>query len=149
MGTLSRDLRPWSPQLAAHSEACAGQSGAVCSRCRGHVDLQGLMVDYQEAHPLVPQLRLDELLAELQVRLQNILATRDRTHALLEAVVAVGGHLDLEVVLRRIVETAVSLVDARYGALGVIGEGGTLVEFVPVGLGESEISKIDHWPEGQ
>jgi signal transduction histidine kinase len=105
-------------------------------------------MDHQEAHPLVPQLRLDELLAELQVRLQNILATRDRTHALLEAVVAVGGHLDLEVVLRRIVEAAVSLVDARYGALGVIGEGGALVEFVPVGLDESEIGKIDHWPEG-
>ena len=45
-------------------------------------------MEQQEAHPLVPQLRLDELLTELQVRLQNILATRDRTHALLEAVVA-------------------------------------------------------------
>jgi signal transduction histidine kinase len=107
------------------------------------------MVDHPETHPLVPQLRLDELLAELQARLQNVLATRDRTHALLEAVVAVGGHLDLEVVLRRIVEAAVSLVDARYGALGVVGEGGALVEFVPVGLDESEIGKIDHWPEGR
>jgi signal transduction histidine kinase len=106
-------------------------------------------VDYREAHPLVPQLRLDELLAELQVRLQNVLATRDRAHALLEAVVAIGGHLDLEVVLRRIVEAAVSLVDARYGALGVVGEGGKLVEFVPVGLDESEIGKIAHWPEGR
>jgi GAF domain-containing protein/two-component sensor histidine kinase len=106
-------------------------------------------VDHEAEHPLVPQLRLDELLAELQARLQNILATRDRTHALLEAVVAVGGHLDLEVVLRQIVEAAVSLVDARYGALGVIGEAGTLVEFVPVGLDESEIGKIDHWPEGR
>jgi signal transduction histidine kinase len=115
----------------------------------GKADLQGLMVDHPQAHPLVPQLRLDELLTELQVRLQNVLATRDRTHALLEAVVAVGGHLDLEVVLRRIVEAAVSLVDARYGALGVIGEGGSLVEFVPVGLDESEIGKIDHWPEGR
>ena len=90
-------------------------------------------MEQQEAHPLVPQLRLDELLTELQVRLQNILATRDRAHALLEAVVAIGAHLDLEVVLRQIVEAAVSLVDSRYGALGVIGEGGALVEFVPVG----------------
>jgi signal transduction histidine kinase len=106
-------------------------------------------VDHPEANPLVPQLRLDELLAELQVRLQDILDTRDRTHALLEAVVAIGRHLDLEVVLRRIVEAAVSLVDARYGALGVIGDGGTLVEFVPVGLDEAEIAKIDHWPEGR
>ena len=89
-------------------------------------------MDDPDANPLVPQLRLDELLTELQVRLQDIPDTRDRTHALLEAVVAVGGHLDLEVVLRRIVEAAVTLVDARYDALGVIGEGGSLVEFVPV-----------------
>ena len=106
-------------------------------------------MDDPEANPLVPQLRLDELLAELQVRLQDILDARDRTHTLLEAVVAVGAHLDLEVVLRRIVEAAVSLAAARYGALGVIGEGGSLVEFVPVGLDESEIGTIDRWPEGR
>ncbi|HEY6278674.1 MAG TPA: histidine kinase, partial [Streptosporangiaceae bacterium] len=86
--------------------------------------------------PLLPRLRLDDLLAELQTRLQVVLDTRDRTHALLEAVVAVGSQLDLEIVLRQIVEAAVTLVDARYGALGVIGEGGRLAEFVPVGLAE-------------
>jgi hypothetical protein len=68
-----------------------------------------------EANPLVPQLRLDERLTELQVRLQDILDTRDRTHALLEAVVAVGGHFDLEVVLGRIVEAAVTLVTPATG----------------------------------
>jgi two-component system, NarL family, sensor histidine kinase DevS len=40
-------------------------------------------------------------------------------------------------------------VSARYGALGVIGEGGRLAEFVPVGLDEAEIDRIDHWPEGR
>jgi signal transduction histidine kinase len=98
---------------------------------------------------LLPHLRLDELLAELQARLQAVLDTRDRTHALLEAVVAIGGHLELELVLRQIVEAAVELVSARYGALGVIGEGGRLVEFVPVGLDESQIAGIAHWPEGR
>jgi signal transduction histidine kinase len=106
-------------------------------------------MEAQEPHPLVPQLRLDDLLSELQVRLQNILDTRDRTHALLEAVVAVASQLDLEVVLRQIVEAAVRLVDAKYGALGVIGEGGTLAEFVPVGLEEPQIAQIHHWPEGR
>jgi hypothetical protein len=97
----------------------------------------------------MPQLRLDELLAELQSRLQAVLSTRDRTHALLEAVVAVGGNLDLEVVLKQIVAAAVKLVDARFGALGVVGEDGRLAEFVPVGLDEAEIAGIDHWPEGR
>ncbi|MFI6818358.1 GAF domain-containing sensor histidine kinase [Nonomuraea sp. NPDC050328] len=93
-------------------------------------------------------MRLDELLSELQVRLNAVLATRDRVHALLDAVVSVGSDLDLETVLRRIVETATNLVDASYGALGVVGEGSTLIQFIPVGLSEEEIARIEHWPHG-
>jgi signal transduction histidine kinase len=107
------------------------------------------LVESSQDHPLLPQLRLDDLLAELQVRLQAVLSTRDRVRALLEAVVAVGSQLDLEAVLRQIVEAAVGLVNARYGALGVIGDSGKLAEFVPVGLDSSEIAAIDHWPEGR
>ncbi|MEZ0075248.1 GAF domain-containing protein [Planotetraspora sp. GP83] len=101
-----------------------------------------------EPRPLIPQMRLDDLLSELQTRLEAVLATRDRVHALLEAVVSVGSDLDLETVLRRIVETATTLVDASYGAMGLIGEENTLVQFVPVGLTEEEIAKIEHWPHG-
>ena len=102
-----------------------------------------------QSKSLLPQLRLDDLLAELQARLATAVETRDRVRALLDAVVAVGSDLDLEVVLRRIVEAAVVLVDARYGALGVIGDGGRLVEFVPVGIDEDQITRIHHWPEGR
>lgn len=98
---------------------------------------------------LLPQLRLDDLLSELQARLEAVLATRDRMHGLLEAVIAIGSGLDLEAMLRRIVEAAVDLVDARYGALGVIGEDQRLMEFIPVGLDAAEISRIHHWPEGR
>ncbi|WP_169982433.1 GAF domain-containing protein [Microbispora sp. H10836] len=101
-----------------------------------------------EQRSLVPSMRLDDLLAELQARLEAVLATRDRVHALLEAVVSIGSDLDLEVVLRRIVATATTLVDATYGAMGVIGEENTLVQFVPVGLSEEEIARIEHWPHG-
>jgi signal transduction histidine kinase len=105
-------------------------------------------VELPQTRPLLPHLRLDDLLAELQLRLQAVLSTRDRVHALLEAVVAVGS-LDLQTVLRQIVEAATGLVSARYGALGVIGDEGNLVEFVPVGLQEAEIARIHHWPEGE
>jgi signal transduction histidine kinase len=94
-------------------------------------------------------MRLDELLAELQARLEAVLAARDRTHALLEAVVAIGSDLELPTMLRRMVEAATTLVDATYGALGVIGEGGNnLIEFVPVGLSDEEIRRMEHWPHG-
>jgi signal transduction histidine kinase len=105
-------------------------------------------VEPPEPHPILPNLQLDDLLAELQGRLQAVVATRDRVHGLLEAVLAVGSSPELEAVLRRIVEAAVTLVNARYGALGVVGEDGRLAEFIPVGLDEAEIAAIDHWPEG-
>ncbi len=54
--------------------------------------------------------------------------------ALLDAVTAISSDLDLRSVLTRIVEAATSLTDARYGALGVIGADGTLVEFVTTGI---------------
>jgi signal transduction histidine kinase len=106
-------------------------------------------VDAGKQSPLLPHLRLDDLLAELQGRLQTVIDTRDRSHALLEAVVAVGKKLELESVLQQIVEAAVTLVDAKYGALGVIGEGGRLTGFVPTGLDEAAIAAIHHWPEGR
>ncbi len=95
----------------------------------------------------LPQLQLDELLSELQSRLQVVLAARDQMRGLLEAVIAISSGLDLESTLRRIVETAAQLVDATYGALGVVA-GGRLTEFIPVGLTEEQIRQMDHWPEG-
>ena len=97
----------------------------------------------------LPHLQLDDLLAELQVRLQAVRANRDRMRGLIEAVVAIGSGLDLEPTLRRIVETAVRLVDATYGALGVISDGKRLTEFIPVGLSSDEIEAIHHWPQGR
>ncbi|MFE9104440.1 GAF domain-containing sensor histidine kinase [Actinomadura geliboluensis] len=101
------------------------------------------------ARLVLPQLQLDDLLTELQTRLEAARATRDRVHALLEAVVSIGSELDLESVLRRITEAAATLVDARYGALGVIAEeGGRLVQFITTGVGEDEIEAIGDWPHG-
>jgi signal transduction histidine kinase len=73
----------------------------------------------------------------------------DRLRALVAAVVAVGSDMSLPAVLRHIVESAVSLVDARYGALGVLdaaGEG--LSEFVNVGMSPEQVAHIGHLPEG-
>ena len=107
-------------------------------------------METSEQGPIVaPRLKLDELLSQLQLRLQEVLDTRDRINALLEAVVGIGSDLELESVLRRITEAAVRLVDAKYGALGVIGEEGRLAEFIPIGIDETQITAIDHWPEGK
>ena len=68
---------------------------------------------------------------------------------LLDAVVAMSADLDLAEVLGRIVESATALVDARYGALGVISsDGERLVEFVTRGVSAEERARIGHPPRG-
>jgi signal transduction histidine kinase len=68
---------------------------------------------------------------------------------LLEAVLEVGRELDLDAVLRQIIESAAELVDARYGALGVLDPSGTRLErFITVGLDDAAIERIGDLPEG-
>ncbi|MEV7793494.1 GAF domain-containing sensor histidine kinase [Streptomyces sp. NPDC087512] len=102
-----------------------------------------------EARIRLPQLRLDELLDEVQARLDAARGTRDRVRSLLEAVLSVGRELDLEQALRSIVEAAAVLVDAEYAALGVIGpDGKRLSDFLTVGVSDEVAARIGSYPEG-
>lgn len=96
----------------------------------------------------LPKLRLDDLLDELQARIDSARGTQDRVHSLLEAVLSVGRELDLPQVLRSIVEAAVVLVDAEYGALGVIGDDRMLAQFLTVGIDDEERGRIGALPSG-
>jgi signal transduction histidine kinase len=73
---------------------------------------------------------------------------KDLRH-LLAAIVTVGSELSLPVVLRRIVTAATELVDARYGALGILDETGTrLTEFLHVGMDDEVVHDIGELPKG-
>jgi signal transduction histidine kinase len=89
------------------------------------------------------------LLGEVQERLAEIARTRDRMQGLLDSVLAVGAGLELDSTLQRIIETAVELVDARYGALGVLGEEGGLAKFVYIGINAETRANMGHLPEGK
>jgi signal transduction histidine kinase len=68
---------------------------------------------------------------------------------LLDAVLSVASDLHPELVLQRIITAAVDLVDARYGALGVIDEAGSgLSQFVTVGIDQSGREAIGELPKG-
>ena len=76
-------------------------------------------------------------------------ATVPALRGLLHAVLAIGSDLDLEAMLHRIVESAVELVGARYGALGVLDEAGIgLAQFLTVGVDDDIHHAIGHLPEG-
>ncbi len=68
---------------------------------------------------------------------------------LLDAVLAIGSDLDPASILLRIIEAAVGLVDARYGALGVLDDTGTrLSQFITVGMDDAQSRRIGDLPEG-
>src|SRR5450755_825074 len=69
-------------------------------------------------------------------------------HGLLDAVLTIGAGLDLQTVLRRIIDAAVQLVDAQYGALGVIDDVHLLSQFLTVGIDEETAAHIGPLPRG-
>ena len=95
------------------------------------------------------QLRLRELLVEVQDRVEQIVQGRDRLDGLVEAMLVVTSGLELDETLRTIVHTAIELVDARYGALGVRGHDHELVEFIYEGIDQQMREQIGHLPEGR
>jgi len=79
--------------------------------------------------------------------------TRDgdpRLRELVEASIALNSELSLETLLQKVVETAASLTNAQYAALGVIDESGASLErFVTTGLDQETYAAIGELPRGR
>ncbi|MEU7788900.1 GAF domain-containing protein [Amycolatopsis sp. NPDC049159] len=93
-------------------------------------------------------LRLRELLRDLQDRIELLIGTRDKMDGLLDAVLAVASGLELDTTLRRIVQAAIELGEAKYGALGVLAEDGSLSEFLYIGIDDEARRLIGDLPAG-
>lgn len=91
---------------------------------------------------------LESTIGELVERAQHVLSAQGRLRSLLRASQIVVEDLDLEQVLRHIAEAAVTLVDAQYGALGVIDREGRLEQFIHVGMPDDVADRIGDLPEG-
>ena len=73
-----------------------------------------------------------------------------RLRGLLDANQSIIADLSLEVVLERIVEAACTLLEARYGALGVLSpDGHGLAQFVHVGIDRETVARIGDLPQGK
>ena len=105
--------------------------------------------DARLTFPDLPQLELDQLLAQLVERAQEVMAAQGRLRGLLRANQLITGQLALPGLLRGIVEAAAELVGARYAALGVVSDQGTLTEFVHTGIPDDVVERIGHLPEGK
>ncbi|TQC49153.1 GAF domain-containing protein [Rhodococcus sp. WS4] len=87
--------------------------------------------------------------SEFREGLTDVVPTRRSLQRLFEAVLVVGSGLELDSTLQRIVNSATSLLDARYGALGVHAPDGGLSEFVYEGITVDERARMGHLPEGR
>lgn len=79
---------------------------------------------------------------------QRVATAEDRLRSLLAAYRSVTENLDLDSVLRRIVEAAAALVHAEYCALGVVGADGRLERFIHVGMDPADVEAVGLMPEG-
>jgi signal transduction histidine kinase len=76
--------------------------------------------------------------------------SRDRLRALVDAGVVLTSELSLETLLSRVVETAASLTEARYAALGVIDRSGLRLErFLTYGIDDTLRAAIGDEPHGR
>src|SRR4051794_41653859 len=95
-------------------------------------------------------MRLTELIGEVQERLTSVARAQARVQNLLDAFLSVSTGLDLPSTLRRIVESACDLVDARYGALGVLRQDGNgLAQFIHVGVDDELAARMGSLPDGK
>jgi signal transduction histidine kinase len=78
-----------------------------------------------------------------------MVSREERKDLLLETGVALSSELSLPVVLQRIVDLAVQLTGARYGALGVLGSDQRIQQFVTTGMDEETRRRIGHYPTGR
>lgn len=97
-----------------------------------------------------PRVEFDAILDLLKQRADEVMRAQERLQGLLRATRSVVSRLDLDETLRQIVEAACELVDAPYGALGVIAPSGTGLEaFVHSGFDEATVGAIGRLPEGK
>ena len=75
-------------------------------------------------------------------------AQRERISALSAASLRISASLDLETVLREVVESARSLTGARFGAIATIDEAGAPQDFVTSGFTEEQHRAMAEWSEG-
>ena len=90
-----------------------------------------------------------EPMSRMHEQLDELVAARDQMEKLVQVIVGIGSDLDLDVTLHRIVNAAMELTGARYGALGIRASDGTLVSFIHAGIDDDTARRLDDLPVGE
>ena len=90
-----------------------------------------------------------ELVGQMHEQLDELAAARDQMEQLVRVIVEIGSDLDLDVTLHRIVNAAMELTGARYGALGIRASDGTLASFIHAGIDDDTARRLGDLPVGE
>jgi signal transduction histidine kinase len=90
-----------------------------------------------------------DLVSSMHQQLDELLVARDQMEHLLRVIVEIGSSLDLDATLRRIINAAMELTGARYGALAVRAADGTLTSFAYAGIDSDTVRRIGNLPVGK
>ena len=82
-----------------------------------------------------------------ELRRENA-ALRERISTLSAAILRISASLDLDTVLREVVDSARALTGARYGMIATVDERGSILEFIAPGLTPEERRHLGQWPHG-
>ena len=96
-----------------------------------------------------PRLEFETLLAQMVSQAEEMMSSQSRLRDLIRVNHVVTSDLDLDSVLRRIVEMSTELIGARYAAMGIIGDDGDLEQFIHVGIDDATVGLIGDLPEGK
>jgi signal transduction histidine kinase len=96
-----------------------------------------------------PTLEFEAVLAQFVQRSQQLIVSQSRLRDLIRVNNDLTSKLDLPTVLHRIVEIGLELLNARYAAMGVIGDESRVEQFIHIGMDPEVVEQIDHLPEGK
>ena len=88
------------------------------------------------------------MLKEVKESTGEIEALRDRISGMSEASVRITESLDLDTVLRGVIDSARSLTGARYGALLIFDDSGNIQNLMTSGITPEEVEAIQAKPMG-
>ena len=80
--------------------------------------------------------------------MHDVEALRERISTLTGAILRMSESLDLETVLREVVEGARALTGARYGAITTVDTAGRPENFITSGVSDEEHQRLAEWPDG-
>lgn len=97
----------------------------------------------------MPRLGGRGLVDDIRHQLDQLSAAREQTEKLLHVVLGITSDLELDATLDRVVDAAMELTGARYGALAVRADDGRLVSFLHHGMDAGTIARIGDLPVGK